>query len=227
MSVDPALVNALKAALIGAKSIGYNDQAKAHDVYEGYALTLLVRAARDEGASVTYHNGNERRVRDLKFRIAPGLLSGDASFTHIQLEFTPSVEPLELHIGIMGRGYSTVFHECDVAILPRHVGHHGRHGRPWPLTAALASIECKFYAKGVPLGMARAALGLACDGAKGLVLASNKTSTSVATLLSHHHHWHWAHEVSFEGNLHPGSHEEHSAIRSFRRYFRDWVHEHT
>ena len=45
----PNLLSAVQAALGSAATLGYNSSTAAHDIYEGYILTLFLQAAESEG----------------------------------------------------------------------------------------------------------------------------------------------------------------------------------
>lgn len=219
MAVDPSLIAALKKALIGAKSLGYNAKAQSDDVYEAYTMSLIVVAARKLNCTIRYESGTGRSVTTrLKFRTSSGYIHTATKFTHVVVMFRDSrVEPLQLHVGVRLRGTSGVDHEADVAALPMWAGRRARYRYCPRIADQAVTAECKFYAKGIPLGQARAAIGLEREGTpRRFLFAANNQSNSVERYFRHHY------PVTLVSGLMPGSHAEQTALCFFDEALREW-----
>ena len=142
------------------------EQSELNDLFEAYVLSGLIRAAQEEGWTVSLHDMDEMPANSALFRRAPGNIyatSGSQNFTHFVLART-SVPPLEAHIGIKLTGKSGVEHECDVALLPQEAAQFCRQHHVHPRSRRLIlSVECKFLAGNVPLYFGRGFIGLATE----------------------------------------------------------------
>lgn len=102
---------------IGDRSVSYNTESAACDIYEGYIFGLVVRAAIAAGAEVSYEDREGNPVAQLVFRTSPGMLYSTVHpYTHAVLDF-PRCDSLEAHVGVRVQGKSGVLHECDVLVL--------------------------------------------------------------------------------------------------------------
>ena len=156
------------------------------DLFEAYIWALLIRAARLEGATVTYETVYNEQPVEFFFRTSPGHIYSTANpYTHAVLTFDGS-PPLEAHVGIRVRGKSGVLHECDVAVLYEAEAQHCRISEADPRSSkVLLAIEAKFYSANLSLGLARAYLGLTSDlSVKEPCFVANISSVSVAKLLA-------------------------------------------
>jgi hypothetical protein len=163
------------------------------DVFEAYVLTLIIRAAREEGASISYRDRRGSAATSLLLRTAPGFVYSTAKhYTHVVIHF-PSRPLLEAHTGIKVAGKSGVLHELDVAVLERAEAENCRLNSVSPRsTKILIGVECKFYSSALQLHLARGFLGLVNDlSSKRPFFVTNTSSNSVEKLLSHRapHSW--------------------------------------
>jgi hypothetical protein len=188
----------------------------ANDLYEAYLFSVIIDAARREGASVEYRDGNGNLVSQLWFRRSPGVLHGDPLFTHGVVHFA-NHEPLEVHVGIRVSGVSHIAHECDVCVLKQGECNRSRADNLLPRSrGVLLALEAKYYAVPLPLGLGRALLGLDKElfGAP-VALATNFRSDDILTMVLHHNSY-ANHEVL------PGRHEHDSLVHHvasiFHRY---------
>src|SRR5689334_9838992 len=188
MTVNQSLLEELASILSDASSCGYDRKSASNDVFEGYIWSLIVQAARNEGADIRYEDVIGNSTTNLCFRTSPGnIFSRAHMYTHAVISF-PGHPALESHIGIKVAGKSKLLHECDIAVLYRDEARSCRREYVHPHAHAIVlAAECKYYASTLPLDLGRSFLGLAGEIHKdGRYFISNSTSRSVATLLRHH-----------------------------------------
>jgi hypothetical protein len=195
------LIDAIRAQLQPLVNPAITKRQSASDLYEAYLLALVIRAAKAEGASVSYRNRTGVAATDFVFRTAPGLINSSArdyTFAHIDLGSRRG--PLEAHIGVRISGKSRVLPEGDVILLPESEAARARSRNLAPRShAVLFLAEAKFYATSLPLGMGRGFMGLCTDlSAKTAYLATNTSSGEVTRLLD-------ARRYEFEPRLVPKS----------------------
>lgn len=118
MSIRSDLLAEIKGALGGAIAPNLTARSQGADLYEAYVWSLVVEAARSEGASISFLNVFGGRVTaDFIFRTSPGnIFSATQPYSHALISF-PNCPDLEAHVGIFVAGKSGVAHECDVAVL--------------------------------------------------------------------------------------------------------------
>jgi len=188
MPVNKLLLDEITAAIGSGIATSYGNLSKDNDVFEGYVWSLVVSAARAEGASISYEDVFGTPVHYLTFRTSPGnIYSQKHPYTHARIVFDGCPE-LEAHIGVYVTGKSRVMHECDVAVIERRealvcrgAGVHPRNNK------LLLAVECKFHAGTLALGLARSFLGLADElNKKNCFLVTNATSASVEKMVTYH-----------------------------------------
>lgn len=159
----------LKQAISGytGKTIdpGYASDTQTSDLYERYIFEIILSAARDESALVSYLDafGNSS-PQSLQFRESPGqIYVADKPYTHAILEF-PDKPLLEVHVGIRVRGVSKVAHECDVCVLYQDEADNCRIKKQEPdCSRLIIAVECKHYDSELNLNLARSFIGLASE----------------------------------------------------------------
>jgi hypothetical protein len=212
------LLDELKRVLV-PKTVSYTTRSKPWDVYEGYVFSLAVQVAAEARASVEFRGANGCQTSDLVFRTAPGnLWSRLHNYTHAHISFD-GVPPLEIHIGVMAEGASSVAHECDVLILLSREADYCRQNHAVPRAKyCVAAIECKYYSSPLPLGMARAFEGLCADTkAMGeVLLVSNTQNANSVTYLQK-----W--KRSWERKVLPREPQVESLKAKIRKALRDHV----
>lgn len=193
-----SLLPAVKAAFSGAASLGYNQKSAAHDIYEGYILTLLLIAADNEGWKPDRRDGKNNPTNHVVFRLGPGRLPS-GNFTHFLLT-KPGKADLEAHIGVkvigkapyvktVKRKSANVVHEFDLLVLTASAAKVSRStGLDPPRSSVVAHAEAKFYGGNLPLPLGRAVVGLAaeCDLAGKSVLVTNQNGATVEDLVAHY-----------------------------------------
>jgi hypothetical protein len=160
---------------------------KDFDLFEVYIFSIIVKCAVLEGARVYYEDFTGSYIQsELIFRTSPGhIYSLKKAYTHAVIEF-PDAPSLEVHVGIKAKGKSDVSHECDVAVLERTEAIKCRREEVDPRSSKLLiAVECKFYARNIPLGQARGFLGLVNDlSAQNCFFVVNSSSQSSEKMLA-------------------------------------------
>lgn len=167
------------------------------DLFEAYILTLILQAARSEGATVAYETVFGTAPAQFYFRTSPGhIYSTRHPYTHAVIDFGGR-PPLEAHLGILVAGKSQVLHECDVAVLGRAEAEECRQNRTEPRSRTLTlSAEAKFYTTALGLDLARSFIGLISDLTTSFpCFVSNTTSVSAMRLLSARKERNWFDDV--------------------------------
>jgi len=167
------------------------------DLFEAYIFTLILQAARSEGATVSYETVFGSTPTQFYFRTSPGhIYSTRHPYTHAVIDFgrRPS---LEAHLGILVSGKSQVLHECDVAVLDRSEAQECRQNRTEPRSRTLTlSAEAKFYTTTLGLDLARSYIGLISDLTTSFpCFVANTTSVSAMRLLSARKERNWFDDV--------------------------------
>lgn len=188
-----SLLQAIHAALSSAATLGYNSASAAHDVYEGYVLTLLVQAAVAKGWSWSLRDGSNAPTKKAVFRLGPGRLPS-GNFTHVHLSQVGKAS-LEAHIGVKVAGKSPVVHEFDLLVLTEAVADHCRKTNTDPThTNTVVHAEAKYYGGNLSLPTGRAVVGLAVDCGLATsasfiarsVLVTNQNGATVEKLIQHY-----------------------------------------
>lgn len=181
------LTTAYNATL--AKHAPVASAGQANDAFEVYVLTLALRAARDEGASIQFQSAaGIANPSPLRFRTAPGrIYSPVKDYTHAHLSFSSGLE-YEAHIGIYIEGLAGVLHECDLVVVEQPEADFCRRNLVHPKKAAdLLTAECKFYTGKLGIALGREFLGITADlGSEGRFMLSNSDGRSVDRVLAHH-----------------------------------------
>jgi len=217
MSRVDDILHELRDRLV-SNSISYTSASAANDVYEGFVFALVVDTAAGLGAQVFYEDVHGRRTGDLLFRTSPGRLhSTRYPYTHAVVAFDGTPE-LEVHVGVYVQGNSGVLHECDVLVLNRSEAVECRRFGVIPrCRRCLLAIECKYYCSGLPLGQARAFVGLNADlGSNKALFVANVTSDSVIRYLDHR-------KTNWEHHVLPGNPQVEHLCSELRKVFRRHV----
>lgn len=211
------LLSAVQAAFAMASQLGYNSNSKAHDVYEGYVLTLFLRAATHDGWTWILRDGKNQHTSRAVFRLGPGRLYS-TRFTHILLT-NPRRPDLEAHIGVKVSGVSSVRHEFDLLVLRSADADACRRTKTDPdQRQIIVHAESKYYGGNLPLPIGRSVVGLAVDCSLGWprcrfgksMLITNQKGPSVRRLVCYY-------GVRFGFSIHPSNPRgEHYLIQHFR-----------
>ena len=213
------MLNDISHALSMAASANLSAASAGSDLYEAYVWTLVLEAARRQGAMIRLMTRSGIPATVCYFRTSPtSIFSSLHDYCHAELRF-PNAPVLEAHVGIYVSGKSKVNHECDVAVLYQDEASICRDQNVHPRSSkVLLAIECKYYLSsslGVDLG--RSFLGLIDDiYAEGRFFVSTQNKGSVDRLFSRH-------RKEFEIGLSPHTPDEEVRLRgSFEKIFRNY-----
>jgi hypothetical protein len=192
MALDPNLISSIERTLAASISPLLVSPSHGADLYELYIWSLVVDAARAEGAQVQFRDVHGAIVNsNFVFRTSPGrIFSKSHPYTHALIIFD-SCPRLEAHIGIFVTGKSKVIHECDVAVIYADAATTCRVEEVHPKsTQLLLSAECKFYVQStMGVGLARSYLGLVSEvkhSHRECYFVAVSESHSVEKLFVHH-----------------------------------------
>jgi hypothetical protein len=192
VALDPQLISSIEQSLAASISPLLAPPSQGADLYELYIWSLLIEAARAEGASVEFRDVHGELVSsNFVFRTSPGRISSTfRPYTHAHIAFD-QCPPLEAHIGIFVSGKSKVIHECDVAVTYADAAATCRTEEVHPKsTQLLLSAECKFYVQStMGVGLARSYLGLVSElkhSHRESYSVAVSESNSVEKLFAHH-----------------------------------------
>jgi len=162
---------------------------QANDAFEIYVLTLVLRAAEEEGAMISFRSAmGITNPSPLRFRTAPGrIFSKTHDYSHAHIGFLNGLT-FEAHIGVYVEGLAGVLHECDVMVVEASEGEFCRmnHVHPKKMNVVLTA-ECKFYTGKLGIDLGRQFLGVTADlGSEGRFFLSNSDGRSVDRVLAHH-----------------------------------------
>ena len=219
MTIRSDMWDDISDALDTATSANLSAASAGNDLYEAYVWTLVLAAARREGATIRLMTRSGRLASSFYFRTSPSsIFSPLHDYCHAELRF-PRAPVLEAHVGIYVSGKSKVNHECDVAVLHQDEANTCRNENVHPRSSkVLLAIECKYYLSsslGVDLG--RSFLGLLGDiYTGGRFFVSTQNTGSVDKLFSRHN-------KEFEIGLSPLTPDEEVRLRgSFEKIFRNY-----
>jgi hypothetical protein len=222
MPIRNNLLSDIENALGALSSSNLNSLSTIDNLYEVYLLTLILRAAINEGG--TYSLRNINGGSSLYFRTAPGYIASNAqNYTYSEISF-PQKPVLEAHVGIRCTGPSTVLHESDICVLYKTEADLCRQSRDRvaPRSSKIViSVEAKYYTSPLGLHLGRAFLGLIADfSADNSIFVTNSSSESIEKLLSHK-------SKMWEHNITPNQiNDVNRLIHSFQTAFKDFKAKH-
>lgn len=196
LPLRPELLNEIRSTLGATLVPNLTTTSAASDIFESYIFSIALRAASEEGASITFENVDGSQTNTLTFRTSPGHVWSSAQpYSHAIIQFAGKPD-LEAHIGIYVTGKSSVLHEADIAVLSRIEAMTCRQNRVAPRSSSLVlTVECKFYTTSLGLGLARGFIGLCTDfTGDRCFFVTNTSSDSVERLLAHQRRK-WEHRV--------------------------------
>lgn len=192
------MLSTITATLGSAISASPIATAAMSDLFEAYIFVLVVRAAKEENASVSFRSRSGGAATSLILRSSPGnIYSVAQDYTHALIEF-PGRPALEAHTGIKVAGKSGVLHELDIAVLERAEAENCRLNNVSPRSSKVrVAVECKFYTSALQLHLARGFVGLVADiSAKSPFFVTNTSSVSMEKLLSHRARNGWEKDIT-------------------------------
>lgn len=187
MASKAEIESAYNSILAGHQPVQSSGQA--NDAFEVCVLALALKAARAEGADISFEtNLGNTNPNPIIFRTSPGrIYSTSKEYTHALVSFDSGYE-LEAHVGVYAQGTAGVLHECDVLIVERDEALFCRRANVHPKRPRIPlAVECKFYTGNLGIAMARQFLGVTLDvGKDDRFFVSNSDSSSVDKVLAHH-----------------------------------------
>lgn len=233
MAIEITLLNEIQSTLVSLGGLITPDLAPSSapsSIFEGYVLSLVLRAADLESADIDYRDVESRRPNRFVFRASPGYIaSRKRPYTHAIIAF-PNKPILEAHVGVRVAGVTGVLHQCDVAVMKqeeadrcRAESRPGQGGQPgyWVSprqTELVLAVECKFYGGAdLDLDLARSFIGLVSDiNRPSFHFVSSTSSNSVETLLTKK-------KKNWEHNVVPASTKEVTRLlNAFQTAFRNF-----
>ena len=198
MPIRPNLLADIQAALGPAIVPSLTTASAVNDLYEAYLFSLILRAARLQGALVTLTCISGGQPAPFVFRTSPGYLnSRRRNYGHAVIEF-PDCPPLEAHLGVRISGHSAVLHECDVLVLLQEEANICRSRRELVAPRShkvIVAVEAKYYVSDLGLHLGRGFLGLVADTSmQNAFFVINRRAKSIEKLLAHKKQ-HWDHKV--------------------------------
>ena len=198
MSLRPTLLAEIRETLGQAVSPSLTTESDISDLYEAYIFSIILQAARREGAEVVLSSIQGIAPSQFVFRTSPGYLNSSRhNYGFAELRFQES-PPLEVHAGVRVAGRSNVLHECDVSVLD---GTEAQLCRNSPQALAPRSsririmVEAKYYMTPLALQLGRAFLGLVQDlSSKNSFFVFNREAESIERLLAHRNRQ-WDHHI--------------------------------
>jgi hypothetical protein len=181
------MLSTINGVLSTAATLGYSSANAAHDIYEGYVLAHLLRAASFESWTAELRDGSDNPTTHAIFRSGPGRLPS-GNFTHVRLTKHGKVA-LEAHIGVKVRGASSIAHEFDLLLLRATVAADCRQANQDPSSSdVIGHAEAKYYGGNLTLPIGRAVAGLAvdCDLSGKSVLVTNQNGMTVEKLVQYY-----------------------------------------
>jgi hypothetical protein len=211
------MVNEVAVALGSVVAPSLTSKSAASDLFEAFVFSIVIGAARTEGAQVAYETVRGTSPSQFIFRTSPGYIySTEQDYTHAILSFAGTPE-LEVHVGVRFSGRSRVLHECDVAVVDRAEAITCRINRVPPRhTHVWLVFECKFYTTSLPLGLGRSFMGLDVDFSQKhhrCYFVANTSSDSLQRFLAHH-------KRNWECGVEPG---RVIAVDRLRNEIQNWV----
>jgi hypothetical protein len=190
MPIRPDLLADIQSALSATVTPNLTTASKGDDIYEAYAWSVVLAAARNQGARIAFKDVHGNAVgSSFYFRTSPCEIWWDAyPYCHAELSFD-ACPTLEAHVGIYVAGRSMVRHECDVAVLYKGEADFCRARRVLPRAAKVVlAVECKYYMNSTPgLALGRAFLGLRDEIQRSnRFFVATSHSLSVEKLISKH-----------------------------------------
>ncbi|WP_054688214.1 hypothetical protein [Pantoea stewartii] len=170
-------------------NVPVSSSGQANDAFEVYALSLILKAAREEGGNISFHtvNGTANPQR-LIFRSSPGKIFSVADdYAHAHIRFNSGLD-FEAHVGVYVQGLAGVVHECDVLVIDASEADFCRRNRVHPKKVnTILTAECKFYSGNLGIALAREFLGTTIDlGKEDRFFLSNRDGNTLDRVLAHH-----------------------------------------
>ncbi len=198
MPIRPGLLAEIQAALGRSIIPSLTPSSASNDIYEAYLFSLVLTAARTEGARITLASVTGALPNPFIFRTSPGYLNSRMrNYGYAVIEFN-SCPILEAHVGIRVSGHSGVLHELDVSVLFQSEAILCRSQRDSVAPRShriVIGLEAKFYTTDLALHLGRAFLGLVRDtSTHNPFFVLNREAPSIEKLLAYKNQQ-WDHKI--------------------------------
>lgn len=198
MPIRPTLLAEIEETLSNAVLPSLSNSDAVSDIYEAYLFSLVLQAAREEGADVSLACINGGMPSTFVFRTSPGYLnSRRKNYGYAVIDFA-GCPRLEVHLGVRVSGHSAVMHECDVSVLfeSEAITCRSRTEHVAPRSHKLIAIlEAKYYTTDLALHLGRGFLGLVRDlSAHKSFFVINREARQIERLLAYKKQQ-WEHKV--------------------------------
>lgn len=215
MAIASDLQRAVES-VISTTTLSLDVSSRADDWYEAYILSLVITAARREGAKVWYEDVDQNLATHFEFRTSPGyIFSKRRNYVHAVIEFSDA-PVLEAHMSVRFVGKSGVAHESDVSVIRRSSGQLCRSLEAIPqYSSQVFSVECKYYDEDrrVQINMAREFLGLITEmGKEQTYFVANAMASNVPIILEQH-------TPHYEEGVVPHARQTERLISAFQKRF--------
>ncbi|MGF1492870.1 MAG: hypothetical protein ACFBSC_10545 [Microcoleaceae cyanobacterium] len=188
MATNSSLLKNIKTQLQQIATTQVQSQSEIVDLYKFYILSLIVKAAQNEGALVRYQDAlGHYDPEQLVFRQRAGqLYDVSESYTHAVILFD-NKPPLELHMGVKVQGRLQILYDCDLCIIYKIEAEGCRTNQRIPRASGiLMTVDCQYHTAELPLESAQAFVSLSSEVrvTGNCYFVSNTTSDLVAKLLA-------------------------------------------
>ncbi len=162
MPINNSLIQGIRNRLGSAINLGVTTSNSSSDLFEFYIFSIILQAAKNEGATISYRDVTGNVAHTLVFRQSPGQIYGTTQpYSYALLDFGNNKPLLEAHIGIKVQGKAKIAHECDVCVLHEEEASKCRINRQEPRSSKVVIMaECKHYTSLLKLDLARSFIGL-------------------------------------------------------------------
>lgn len=201
-------------------TVPVSSSGQANDAFEVYALSLVLQAARKEGATISFKTvKGTSSPSTLIFRSSPGRIYSQADdYAFAVINFNNELN-FEAHVGVYVEGLAGVVHECDVLVIGAGEGDFCRRNFVHPKKIhTILTAECKFYSGNLGISLGREFLGTTIDlGKEDRFFLSNRDGKTLDRVLAHHK------RQRYLGLTPLNSDTESQTISQFRTAFRNQI----
>jgi hypothetical protein len=187
MSINTSLIQEIKTQLEQTLSPETPRQRQTANLFKFYILSIVIQAARNEGALVYFKDVLKRDPEGLTFRHRSGQIYDTTQpYTHGVIEFE-NKPPLEIHLGVKVHGRLRMLYDCDICVLYKMEAESCRENQREPRASRiLIAVDCHHYTTQLKLEFAQAFLAFSSElrVAGNCYFVSNSESETVAKLLA-------------------------------------------
>lgn len=187
MPINTHLIQEIKTELEQSLSPEIQTQRQIANLFNFYILSIVIQAARNEGASVSFKDGLKRTPELLTFRNRAGQIYDTTQpYTHAVIEFK-NKPLLEAHLGVKVHGRLRMLYDCDICVLYKMEAESCRENQREPRASRiLIAVDCHHYTTELKFELAQAFLAFSSElRVRGnCYFVSNSESETVAKLLA-------------------------------------------